>query len=427
MTRKTKRRYKKIVRKVVSAVKKDSFPYKMAIFITVFFLCYGFIQSRRTGFILTDPFDANSMIYIDDNGNKLYGYQSIEDEVYYFNEDTGKMNRGNMETQKGIQNFTNDGRLLTGLQKQDGKTIFYNQDGYQVKNAFVRLDDKTRLGRISYFDKDGYMVTGKTKIKGQDYKFDKEGNIVSDFSNLQKELEDIVENRYGEVSIYFKDLRSQKSFSINDHNYYPCCMIKTVALAEVYNQIEQGNIDYKENQKYIEDMIIISDNTSYNVLMKLAGLGNGLQGLNQANHLAYQIGMENTGLHHALQPGKELFSDGGANTSTAGDIGIFFDELYKGNIVSKKSSLDMIQLLERCEDDEALAQGFPKNIPFAHKTGCAETSYHDGGIIYAPDRPYILVVFTKDSLPCAPLFEQISETVYDYEMNCYPDFTNAQK
>lgn len=227
--------------------------------------------------------------------------------------------------------------------------------------------------------------------------------------------------------MYFKDLRSQKSFSINDHNYYPCCMIKTVALAEVYDQIEQGNIDYKENQKYIEDMITISDNTSYNVLMKLAGQGNGLQGLNQANHLAYQLGMENTGLHHALQPGNELFSDGGANTSRAGDIGIFFDELYKGNIVSKKSSLDMIQLLERCEDDEALAQGFPKSIPFAHKTGCADTIYHDGGIIYAPDRPYILVVFTKDSLPCAPLFEEISKTVYDYEMNCYPDFTNARK
>lgn len=55
----------------------------------------------------------------------------------------------------------------------------------------------------------------------------------------------------------------------------------------------------------------------------------------------------------------------------------------------------MIQLLERCEDDEALAQGFPKSIPFAHKTGCADTIHHDGGIIYAPDRPYILVVFTK--------------------------------
>ena len=53
------------------------------------------------------------------------------------------------------------------------------------------------------------------------------------------------------------------------------------------------------------------------------------------------------------------------------------------------------------------------NLPI--KTGCADTYYHDGGIVYLPGRDYILVVFSKDVNVYTSLMYEISSCVFEYQ------------
>ena len=53
-------------------------------------------------------------------------------------------------------------------------------------------------------------------------------------------------------------------------------MIKVPALIKIFQEIENGNIDYAAHANEIEQMITISSNTAYNNLAALLGGGNGI-------------------------------------------------------------------------------------------------------------------------------------------------------
>ena len=106
--------------------------------------------------------------------------------------------------------------------------------------------------------------------------------------------------------MYFKDLRTQQEISINDNTFYPCSIIKVCVLVTVYNYIDQGLLEYDSCQTYLENMIIHSDNTSYNALISMLGNGNGIKGLQVVNTYMMQLGLQNTQLHHNLSPGDKL-------------------------------------------------------------------------------------------------------------------------
>lgn len=97
--------------------------------------------------------------------------------------------------------------------------------------------------------------------------------------SLQNEIEQKIVTMPGTIEVYFEYLPSRQSFSINNKKMYPCSVIKLFVMAATYDQIFQGTLSEKKCTPYLEDMIIISDNTSYNVLLTMIGKGNGMQGI----------------------------------------------------------------------------------------------------------------------------------------------------
>ena len=245
--------------------------------------------------------------------------------------------------------------------------------------------------------------------------FNEDGELLINEDTLLVKAQTIINKYGGNVGLYFKDLRTQQEISINDNTFYPCSIIKVCVLVTVYNYIDQGLLEYDSCQTYLENMIIHSDNTSYNALISMLGNGDGIKGLQVVNTYMMQLGLQNTQLHHSLSPGDIYFSDNGSNISCPSDIGLLFDLLYQGKIISKVACDQMLNLLKQCSDQRAIWQGLPNTVEFAHKSGWAYDLYLDGGIVYIPDKDYILVLFTDQISNKTDFFKEISSLFYTYE------------
>ena len=96
--------------------------------------------------------------------------------IRYFDANSGEMAVGKFA--EGAKNewyyFDKTGKAVTGLQKIGKQTLYFDQDGKQVKGKVVTLADKS----IRYFDADsGEMAVGKFAegAKNEWYYFDQTG------------------------------------------------------------------------------------------------------------------------------------------------------------------------------------------------------------------------------------------------------------
>ena len=355
--------------------------------------------SNQRGFVQILPFSDAIMVYVDQNGHLYHGNLEIDGKEYHFNEDSGFMTRGFVTHKTNTYYYDQKGHKLYGFQTINDHTYYFDKNGKMAKDTYVAFSKDGQL-HLDYYDKNGE----KTK---QEVDFDIEG--------IQSQVQKVLSKYDGDISVYFKDLRTGQSFYINPKNMYPCCMIKVPALIKIFQEIENGNIDHAAHANEIEQMITISSNTAYNNLAALLGGGNGIFGLYQINQMCIELGLENTELHHGLLPGENFFTDGGANTSNPKDIGILFEKLYKKEIISDKACQDMISILKACEDRDEIQAGLDKGIEFAHKTGTADLLYHDGGIVYLPGRDYILVIFSNEVSRMYDMMQEVSKTILNYQ------------
>lgn len=355
--------------------------------------------SNQRGFVQILPFSDAIMVYVDQNGHLYHGNLEIDGKEYHFNEDSGFMTRGFVTHKTNTYYYDQKGHKLYGFQTINDHTYYFDKNGKMAKDTYVAFSKDGQL-HLDYYDKNGE----KTKQE-----------VDFDIEEIQSQVQKVLSKYDGDISVYFKDLRTEQSFYINPKNMYPCCMIKVPALIKIFQEIENGNIDHAAHATEIEQMITISSNTAYNNLAALLGGGNGIFGLYQINQMCIEQGLENTELHHGLLPGENFFTDGGANTSNPKDIGILFEKLYKKEIISNKACQDMISILKACEDRDEIQAGLDKGIEFAHKTGAADLLYHDGGIVYLPGRDYILVIFSNEVSRMYDMMQEVSKTILNYQ------------
>lgn len=294
------------------------------------------------------------------------------------------------------------------------------------------------LGLSSFLSYKLGHFKGSTKITTNTYPLiDYSRNFIpqSDFLvNLQplRERLGALYEEYGKlnISLYIEFVNTGANISYNpDARYYPASLIKLPVAIAAVKKIEdgewnwdselvlfQGDVEerfgdlHKEPlgtrfsiEKLLEEMLINSDNTAHLILLRNVGAGE------ITNYLT------NTGL-------EDLF-DSNSNI-TAKEYTRIFRSLYTSSYLKRESSQKLLQLLSQVEDDKFLDRGLPDNVTFAHKFGenVKEYIYADSGIVYLPNRPYIITVLykgdgteTKDKINT--VFENISKTTYDYFAN----------
>lgn len=238
---------------------------------------------------------------------------------------------------------------------------------------------------------------------------------------ISKSLKDIE----GTYAVVFKNLKTGETYYLNDQiKFATGSLYKLWIMGEVYEQIEDGFIDKNEtlsngidslNTKHgssettggtvtfalrdaIDEMITVSNNYASFLLTDRITLSS-VSGF-----------LVKYGFSKSVVGGKDL------PTTTAFDIANFFEKLYKGQIVSPKVSLEMLEILK----NQRLKQKIPKYLPskakIAHKTGEVDNFSHDAGIVYTNQGDYILVVMSETDLPgvANDRIAEISRAVYEY-------------
>lgn len=253
-------------------------------------------------------------------------------------------------------------------------------------------------------------------------------DIIVNFIPLRLTLKEYVEKQEGKVGVYFEYLPSGTSIGVNDRGEVKLASLSKVPLVmSIYKKIERGKMSKADtltikkehlDQKFgtlwkrgegtklsVEELIqltlVESDNTAYNALFDTLTL----QEVNEVyDGLDIQL-VENEG--YLLVSPKSYSS--------------IFRSLYLSSFLSKENSNLILQILTKTPFNDEIAAGVPSNIQVAHKIGVFETLdaiedvFIDCGIIYVPNRPYILCVFVQDTNQQAQKhMSYISKMIYGY-------------
>lgn len=239
------------------------------------------------------------------------------------------------------------------------------------------------------------------------------------------------------ISLYYKDLADpQKQISIDPtKSWIPASTIKSYVILEAFRQKDLGLIKFdtevtvlsqnvvpteletdeflrlREGTKatirqLVEAMIIQSDNTAYNTLLDILDRRNINLALRNIGITETVVGEklnldENQFLKDLQVPGRQ------SNTTTAKDLATFFDLLYNKKIAD---SDEILTIFERQKINNMIPASLPTNIIVAHKTGDWASIYHDGGVVFKPNNPFILTVFTNSGDP--KIIAQMAKVAY---------------
>lgn len=254
--------------------------------------------------------------------------------------------------------------------------------------------------------------------------------------NLRLELEQVIKGLSNNgtiysVFVYLPD--SDVDYSYNNKKMGSASMIKVFILEKAYSEIANGTINEEMTlpierdtkvggagslQGYgigtpikmstlLRKMIIESDNTATNMLIKYLGMDN-------INKYMQEKGYTESLLCRRMMDFESLRA-GRDNVTSVKDLGLFYKRIYSGTAVTPELDKKMISILKEQEDTNKIPFYLPQGIEVAHKTGEINAVMNDGGIVFAK-RPYVLCILT-DKAPGYNLairqVAELSKKVYD--------------
>ncbi len=260
-------------------------------------------------------------------------------------------------------------------------------------------------------------------------------NIDSNIQNSQQiihyaDLKPPVEaeiKKYGaesNVGFFLQDANTGAWLGINEREgFNPASLLKIPVMMAVLRKTELGEIstgdtletieeDLDKNSgelhkkgaghkmsvwKFIEEMILSSDNTAKNVLKRQLTDA-------ELNSVFAHVGIPNP------------YSQAGDSMVTPRGYTRLFKSLYFSTYLSPELSEKALEIATDTEMENLLSAGIPYEIQVAHKYGERPDGLSDCGIVYHPQNPYYLCVMTRDlEVPQAKeLITNLSKIVYRF-------------
>jgi beta-lactamase class A len=269
-------------------------------------------------------------------------------------------------------------------------------------------------------------ATGQTK-----------GTVTPDTPSLDSRVHAAIQNFPGQVSLYAKNLDSGTSYSLRPDDPVPTAStIKLPIMVELFAQAQEGKLDW--NQKLpltdqdkvsgsgiltefsggdifpIRDlmhvMIVVSDNTATNLILDRIG-GDAV------NERMAQLGLKETAVMRKIMQAK-LFPNGktslapqgvteegrkpgndkwGTGRSCPRDMVILMEKLYRGQLVSKDASEEMLKVMKRQRDLTGVGRDM-KDTVVASKTGALDHLRSSVALVYSQHGP-VAISITVNGIP----------------------------
>ena len=235
---------------------------------------------------------------------------------------------------------------------------------------------------------------------------------------LQKQIEETIQGFNGSIGIYIKNLKNNKVVAINADTIFPTAsMVKIPILIGVIDKINKGELDYREKLQYRDSllypgvdilgtlkdtakielgkvimlMLTMSDNTASLWLQTLAGKGTRI------NEILDSLGFKNTRVN-SRTPGREVNrSQYGWGQTTPKEMATLMEKIFKGEVVNKDRSFQMLRLLGRNYWDEQAISQIPPDVFIASKNGAVDESRSEVLLVNGRSTQYLFCVCTKNN------------------------------
>lgn len=231
-----------------------------------------------------------------------------------------------------------------------------------------------------------------------------------------KSLEGYLKGIPGKLAVYCKNLVTGEILDYNgDIPMMAASVIKIPVLIETFRQIQAGML--KKDQLYVLEegdklpscgclnrmhaglnltvqdlynlMIILSDNTAANILIRLLG------GTEEINGSLAKMGYQTCRVSRLLFDSEA--SDKGIENYVSGrEIGDMLEKMYRGKMIDRKSSEEMLEIMKSQRLKNKIPFYFQGCVPIAHKTGEDDGITHDVGIIFG-SQPFILCCMSNET------------------------------
>lgn len=249
-------------------------------------------------------------------------------------------------------------------------------------------------------------------------------------SSLKNIVEETLLGTKGTYGIVVKNLITGEAYYHNEHKVYePGSLYKLWVMGEVYNQIQSG--------KLTEDEILTDSirklNNDFDIDPDSVELAEGTITLSVKDALNQMITISHNYAAFLLTKKVQLSSIetflkehnfsksalGSPPKTTAYDIALFFEKLYKEQLANGDNTRKMIDLLKRQTLNNKLPKYLPQNVAIAHKTGEINYLSHDAGIIFTGKGDYIIAILSETDAPAGAeeQIAKVSAAVYKYFVN----------
>jgi beta-lactamase class A len=249
----------------------------------------------------------------------------------------------------------------------------------------------------------------------------RETHAQKPLAGVRAELEARIARHKGKVGLAAIDLTTGETLVLNDEPFPTASVIKVPILFEVFQRVEKGSLRLEDSITVVTAdkvggsgilnllstphritvrdaatlMIVLSDNTATNVLIDKVGV-------RAVNARLDTLGFTTTRLYRKVfHPYTESFDTAassryGLGVTTPVELARMFEQLYRRTIVSAEASKQMLDIFKEQFSGDRIPR-YISGAEVAHKTGEIDAARHDCGIVYAPDRPYVLCILTREN------------------------------
>jgi beta-lactamase class A len=239
------------------------------------------------------------------------------------------------------------------------------------------------------------------------------------WQKLESTIQEANRSLDGTMGVAVMDLTDNRTILLNpDAVFAQASSIKVTVLAELYRQQQQSEQGMGGKAKLIDlytfsagdlvadsaimagltpgvtrvtnrdlatFMVAVSDNSATNVLIDRVGMDN-------VNAMLDSLGLTHTRLLRRMMDVKAAQA-GRENLSTPREMMTLLAALYQGKVVNKALTDDFFKVLSTTKASD-IPRHIPDDVVIANKPGELAGVRNDLGIVFVPNRPFVIVVMT---------------------------------
>jgi beta-lactamase class A len=239
------------------------------------------------------------------------------------------------------------------------------------------------------------------------------------WQKLETNVQQVNRELDGTMGVAIMDLTDGRTVLLHpDHVFAQASSIKVAILAELYHQQQQSEqgiagkaklgdlytvdardivdgsaimagltpgVTHVTNRDLATFMVAVSDNSATNVLIDRLGMQN-------VNALLDSLALHQTRLKRKMMD-VNAAKEGRENISTPTEMMEFLASLYQNKVLNQSLTRDFFKLLGTPKASD-IPRYIPEDVVCANKPGELEGVRNDLGIVFVPNRPFIVVVMT---------------------------------